>query len=634
MYWTVLALALLPAALHWWWTPAVVEPSASAVLPERHLATAQRVSFVTMLCTVTIILGAGWQAAWILPVQFVALTATTYRARRAMFGETWPFRRYLSWRLRLHVGMFGLWWFVALAPALIANADAGVMWWFSGLAVTIALAWHHWSGRVLLVLLRASRLERPDLDSHFQRVFASARVPAPDLWRAGEPGGRLANAFALLTLRQRGVLFFDSLLAQLPADEITAILAHEVAHLEQFHRRPNALAAVEPIISIRMSTVCVQTGQRTARRAGLGAAIVATAALVVGSPWFLLHAVADPLVAAMPSFSEQTVPATAVAQRVVDGNFSSVRVTPDGTHFLVFDQYDDAIIEAEETNVVPQQQRFVAAGFDGWSREIQASDVELIDDRRLLVVDRAPGSTRLRAEDLRTGEVLWTTTIPDRLVTTVQAAPDGRWRAFARHGRQFDRLDGRIGTPGFTSTRWTVSTNNRRSYLDTPRNDGSSVALAVAPEWREPGLGLLLSDWRETTQLLRVDEAGTTELATSNVRVECPALPIDVSGHVCLSFDGRSTRFWRIDLAGGQLIPIAETHHIVVKPARSSQHLITGLTNGQPLLANLDSQTFVTLIPDRSCWTQDVAAVGDVAISACGDSASTTVSRFQLPAAY
>src|SRR5262245_30033779 len=253
MYWTGLLLALLPAALHWWWTRSVFQPSAAAVLPERHLATAQRVSWVSMMCSVAIIVGARWHATWILPVQFVALTATTYRMRRAIFGETWPFRSYLSWRLRLHVGMFGLWWFVALAPVVVAQASPGAAWWLSGIAVTIALAWHHWNGRVLLVLLRASRLERPDLDGHFQRVFASARVPTPDLWRAGEAGGRLANAFALVTLSQRGVLFFDSMLDQLPADEVTAILAHEVEHLEQFHhRRLLAMNSVNKVLILHM----------------------------------------------------------------------------------------------------------------------------------------------------------------------------------------------------------------------------------------------------------------------------------------------------------------------------------------------------------------------------------------------
>src|SRR5688572_9239905 len=237
MYWALIALSLLPAILHWWWARSVADPAASAVLPERHLSITQRVSFVTMLCVVTIILGAGWQAVWILPVQFVALAASTYRTRRAMFGETWPFRRYLSWRARFHAGMFGLWWFVALAPTLIAQANPAWTWWFTALSVAIALAWHHWSGRILLWLLRASPLHRPDLDAHFQRVFAGARVPTPTLWRAGVEGGRLANAFAMITLERRGVLFLDSLLDRLPPEQISAILAHEVAHLEQFHRR-------------------------------------------------------------------------------------------------------------------------------------------------------------------------------------------------------------------------------------------------------------------------------------------------------------------------------------------------------------------------------------------------------------
>src|SRR5262245_65979035 len=106
MLWIAFAFALMPAALHWWWTRWIFEPSAAAVLPERHFAVAQRVSFVTMLCTVAIVIVAHWHAAWILPVQFVALTASAYRARRAMFGETWTFGQYLSWRVRAHTGMF------------------------------------------------------------------------------------------------------------------------------------------------------------------------------------------------------------------------------------------------------------------------------------------------------------------------------------------------------------------------------------------------------------------------------------------------------------------------------------------------------------------------------------------------
>src|SRR5688572_11526449 len=762
MYWALFPLALLPAALHRWWTRSVADPAASAVLPERHLAITQRVSFVTMLCMVTIILNAGWQAAWILPVQFVALSASTYRMRQAMFGETWPFSRYLSWRARFHAGMFGLWWFIALGPPLIARASPLFTWWLTAVTVAIALAWHHWSGRVLLWLLRASPLDRPDLEAHFQRVFAAARVPAPILWRAGCEGGRLANAFAMITLDRRGVLFFDSLLDQLPPDEITAILAHEVAHLEQFHRRrllgmyaattvlilllmigsalaalfvpgfeswswivsvvgvlgamlvrarrmqahetdadlraielcgdadalirglvriyeinhiprrwsvvaeersthpslarrirnirdriaathaapqpierlvvpssepglcvvfdhnriaflwvdglsrrsqakaeaddpgdaatildrahrvemitfdqlselrlsatrgridliavgrqahrwsmpireadaarvqaaldrvdhlvvaprpardyavarraavlvvilfaapynaigavlapallalrrpkrqmmlalaaalagtsiasvndPNAgvvrivllailtvivlvtvrrplqqepsdaphwmwierLALLVPILvglvfaaanahdlfglysAVRdrawfpaaLTTVAVfyiaQSSPRASRRAGLGVAVVAIAALVVGSPWFLLHGVADPLVADMPFFSERIVPVTALATQSVEGGFSSVRLTPDGTHFVLTRDYEETAEFDDDASASPQAQRFIAGAFDGWQREIRASDVDVIDDHRLLILDRERGSS-------------------------------------------------------------------------------------------------------------------------------------------------------------------------------------------------------------------------------------------------
>jgi Zn-dependent protease with chaperone function len=998
MYWAVLALALLPAALHWWWTRAVFEPSASAVLPERHLAIAQRVSFVTMLCTVAIILTARWQAAWILPAQFVALTATTYRARRAMFGETWPFHRYLSWRLRLHVGMFGLWWFVAVAPALVAQADPPQAWWLSGLAVTIALAWHHWSGGVLLVLLRATRLERADLDGHFQRVFASARVPVPDLWRAGEAGGRLANAFALLSQGQRGVLFFDSLLDQLPADELTAILAHEVAHLEQFNRRRllvmysvttvlilmlmigstvadawlpefeswiwiasvigvcgamflrarrmhahetdadlraielcgdcealirgliriyeinhiprrwsasaeahathpslarrirlireraaapdlqpapiermiiassepgryavidhdrvgflwidglsrrsdavakeddpatildradriervaydqlcelrvstsrgtialtavdragtrwsmpvhaadaarvqaaldqvdhlvtapaprpdfgirqraavllvvllaapyNAIGAVlvpallalrrptRPLMlalagalagtaiasvneldvtvvrivllgiltiavlwSVRrpqdqqatadapvwtwiervgllvpvlvglvvaaanaqdlfglhaairdrgwltaalaaMAVFCfVQASQRTARRAGLAIAVLATATLVVGSPWFMLHAVADPLVADMPLFEEKLVPVTALATRSITGGYSSVRVTPDGAHFVLARDDEETAEYEDNPDGVPQPLSFVVGAFDGWHREVRAFDVAVIDDHQLLILDRKRGSSHLRAEEIRSGRLLWTITLPDVEVTTVQASPDGRWRAFVQRGGQFERVDGRVGVSLFSTTRWTVATD-RQQYVPMLLNDGGPGALAVTSMWHEPALpSLLLVDWRETRRLLYVDGSRTTEIATSHLSVDCTTPPIDVTDSVCVSFDGRTSRLWRVDLSNGALAPLGEMRQMAWRVSQPSQHRLAGIINGRAVVTDLDARTLVALAPDKRCWALDVEVSRDIVVTVCLDADATTVSQYRLP---
>jgi heat shock protein HtpX len=997
MYWALIALSLLPAILHWWWTRSVADPAASAVLPERHLSITQRLSFVTMLCVVTIILGAGWQAVWILPVQFVALAASTYRTRRAMFSETWPFRRYLSWRARFHAGMFGLWWFVALAPTLIAQANPAWTWWFTALSVAIALAWHHRSGRILLWLLRAAPLHRPDLDRHFQRVFAGARVPTPTLWRAGVEGGQLANAFAMITLERRGVLFLDSLLDQLPPEQITAILAHEVAHLEQFHRRrllgiyitmtllivllmagsgvaalivpgfeawswivsvvgvftamwlrarrmqmheteadlraielcgdPEALingliriyeinhiprrwssvteerathpslarrirtirdriaathAAPEPIerlvvaspepgrwavldhhrvafvwldglsrrsqgeadkpgdsatildrasrvemvtfdqlcdlrlsatrgrialtavarqakrwsmpiletdaarvqqaldridhlvvapaptrdhglvrrvavllvillaapynaigavlapallalrrpkrtlmlalaaalagtavaslndpdagvvrvVLLAMLTLVVvlsvsvrrrsqpeepddplwawierlgllvpvfvglvfaavnardlfglhsairdrawftaalaaaavfyilQTSPRALRRAGLGLAVLATSALVVGSPWFLLNAVGDPLVADMPLLRETVVPVTTLATQTVNGSFSTVRLAPGGTHFVLTGEYE---AEDDDASAAPRPLRFVAGAFDGWQREIRALDVVVIDDERLLILDRERGSSVLRAEDLRSGRTLWTLPLPDVDLSSVSAAPDGRWRGFARRGRQFERVEGRVGSSPFATTRWTVASGTQ-SYLDMPLNDGGSGALALASVWHEPSFTSIVTDWRETRRLLHVDGTSTTEIATSHLRVYCTTPPLDVTGSVCVSFDGRASRLWRVDLTSGELDPLGETRHMLWGISQPSQHLLAGIANGRPVMTAMDAQTVVTLAPDKRCWAIDVAVSRELVVAACPDGDATTVAQYRLPA--
>jgi heat shock protein HtpX len=991
MYWALLPLALLPAVLHWWWTRSVADPAASAVLPERHLTITQRVSFVTMLCMITIILIAGWRAVWILPVQFVALSASTYRMRQAMFSETWPFRRYLSWRARFHAGMFGLWWFVALGPLLIAQARPPLTWWLTALSVVGALAWHHWSGRLLLWLLRASPLERPELAANFQPVFAAARVPTPTLWRAGSDGGRLANAFAMISLERRGVLFLDSLLDLLPPDEMTAILAHEVAHLEQFHRRrllgmyivtaslivvllvgsgvaalfvpgfeswawiasvtgvftamwlrarrmqahetdadrraielcgdPEALirglihiyelnhiprrwsvsaeersthpslarrirairdrmppsqaslspidrlvvASAEPgrcvvidqhrvafawidgladdpgdpatildranrvemvtfdqlgelrlsathgrvaliavgrqarrwsmpihqadaarlqaaldrvdhlvvstrpvrdhsvarrlavlmvmvlaapynaigailapallalrrphkqlmlalagalagmaiaslnnpaagavrvvllavltvivLVSIRrpgheestdaphwmwierlallvpvlvglvfvaanardlfglhsairdrawftaaLAAVAVfamaQSTPRTSRRAGLGVALVSTATLVVGSPWFLQHVVADPLVADMPRLIEKIVPGTALAMRSIEGGFSSVEVTPDGTHFLLAVDYEETSEYEDNPEGVPQPVPFVAGTFDGWQRAIRAFDVTVIDDLRLLVVDRARGSSRLRAEDLRSGRTLWSITMPDVELSTIQASPDGRWRGFVQRGRRFERFQGRVGEAPFTSEQWTVATD-RQSYVPMLLNDGGNGALALASTWHEPTMTSLLADWRETKRLLQINGTKTREIATSHLSVDCSTPPIDVVGSICVSFDGRLSRLWRVDLSSGQLTPLGQTRQMLWRFSQPSPDRLAGVANGRPMLADLGRQTVTMLAPDKPCWAMDVAVSRDLVIALCLDGNSTTIAQYRLPA--
>jgi hypothetical protein len=322
---------------------------------------------------------------------------------------------------------------------------------------------------------------------------------------------------------------------------------------------------------------------------------------------------------------------TTLAKQSVSGSFNAVRLTPDGMHFVLSgDGKEHAEYDADSSDPQPSL-RFVAGSFVGWQREIRAYDVSVIDDEHLLVLDRDRTSSLLRAEDMRTGRILWTITLPDVHVTMVQASPDGRWRAFARDRRQFERLEGRIGTSPFTTFRWTVDTA-RQSYMDIPRNDGGTGALAVASTFNEPALPMLFADWRETKRLLRVDGTGTTEIATSNLSVDCPAPPIDAIGSVCVSFDGRSSRLWRVDLSNGELSPLGETRHRMWNIGQPSQHRLASVANGRPLLAALDSRTMIMLSPDEGCWAQDVGVSHDVIVAACYDGYATTVSQYRVPA--
>jgi Zn-dependent protease with chaperone function len=241
---TAISLALLPAALNWWWTSRFPIDGDQHARPERFWARAQRVSLVTSACAGAIAVLAGWAAVWILPLEVVALACTNHRTRQRLFGETWPLHRFLQWRLRFFAGVWGFWVCLALTPAMIAQTSPSLRWWVAAVAFLVLLAWHHWYSRVLLFVLGAARLTRPDLEERFQQVFGRACVPPPEIWRVGCDGATLMNALALPSLTGNCVLFFDTLLARLSGEEITATLAHEVAHLEHYTPRLRRLSMI------------------------------------------------------------------------------------------------------------------------------------------------------------------------------------------------------------------------------------------------------------------------------------------------------------------------------------------------------------------------------------------------------
>jgi len=233
--WLAVTAALLPALLGAWWSRS--RPSDPSVLAEWNLHLGQRLSVTMLLCTVVVFTVMGPSGWWLLGVELAGLAAVRHRLRRALFGESWPFSRYLAWKVRVGVAALGFWIFIALAPARVGASPPDTAWaWALGCAAAGVL-WLHFHRGLVVRLLGATPLTRPDLDVAFREVFERSTIARPTVWRAGVAGGVLANALAVPSVHGHGVLFFDTLLERLTPEETTAILAHEVAHLEYFDTR-------------------------------------------------------------------------------------------------------------------------------------------------------------------------------------------------------------------------------------------------------------------------------------------------------------------------------------------------------------------------------------------------------------
>jgi heat shock protein HtpX len=229
------ALGLAPGALAWWTGRRVIALRDDPLLPERLLARARRLTQVGVVATVLLVILLPDQAPWALPLAALAFVIGVFPARCVLRDETWGLGRYLFAVGRFQLGTIGIWVLIAAAPMLVLAAGPARWLVAAGLGVLL-LGWSYFHGWIFLRLIGARPLKHPDLASRFAAVAGRAGVAAPPVYRFGFAGGRMANAFALPAGREPCVLFSDQVLGFLDPDELAAIFAHEVAHLEHWGR--------------------------------------------------------------------------------------------------------------------------------------------------------------------------------------------------------------------------------------------------------------------------------------------------------------------------------------------------------------------------------------------------------------
>ena len=245
---------LLPGIAAWWTGCRLIPLRDDPALPERLTARRTRLAQAVGIClTGQLILGGG--ALWMLAPRAARPAHGIVASRRALFDETWGLGSYLAGVLRLGVASVGFWTLLGAAPTIVEWV--GGSWLTMGVLTAALLAWERVVRRDLP---RDDRCAAPRAIRPARRLRRDPRAPrakAPGLYRAGRRGGRWVSALALPSVHGPAVVMSDTLLQLFDRDELAAIFAHEVAHLEHFHRRRCVYMLVAQWLIVLMGVVAV-----------------------------------------------------------------------------------------------------------------------------------------------------------------------------------------------------------------------------------------------------------------------------------------------------------------------------------------------------------------------------------------
>lgn len=325
--------------------------------------------------------GTGWREPWLgLAVVLTALAATalaglpfsvwrTFRIEAAFgFNRTTP-GLYALDRLK------GLAVAVALgAPLLLAvlwlMASAGRSWWLYAwlgwLAVSLLLAWA-WPAFIAPLFNRFTPLGDEALKARIEALlarcgFASKGVFVVDSSRRTAHG----NAYFTGVGRHKRIVFFDTLLARLGAQEIEAVLAHELGHFRLRHVRQRlAVSAVSALAGLALlAWLAAQPWFYTALGVSVPSVHAALLLFIIVVPAFTLFA--TPLAAlwsrrhelAADRFAAAHASAADLAAALVKlYRDNAATLTPDRIHSAVYDSHPPALVRIAYLEALAQQAR-------------------------------------------------------------------------------------------------------------------------------------------------------------------------------------------------------------------------------------------------------------------------------------
>lgn len=237
-------LALIPALFRLLRGRSLAPHRDEPALPERLVAGRKLLAIVFVVALVLLVTFWRGQSLWAVPLEVLSFLAAGWPLRRALFGETWSVGAYLSFYVRLVFVIYGF-WIALLASLWITNLDGIRGWAAAAVSGVVLLVWNERYGILLRTVMRTRPVESTALTERFRDIIARTTVAPPHIEYVDMRGGVLINALALPDTRRPSVLFTSTLLERLDPDEVVAVFAHEVAHLE--HLSPAYLRKLRPM---------------------------------------------------------------------------------------------------------------------------------------------------------------------------------------------------------------------------------------------------------------------------------------------------------------------------------------------------------------------------------------------------
>jgi heat shock protein HtpX len=231
-----LVIALLPGAIAWWSSRGLEKLKDDPALPELLFARHSRISGATWFAIIATAFADDELFRFGLFMLSVASPfAGGYPLARKLFGHTISFPGYLWQGLKALVAGLGPWIVLIYAPGIVTST-VGPWRLAVLLLVPVMIAWSYWFPQVWLALNDARPVTNPALTARIDEIASRASVKPPALFVFGSDRMKIVNAVALRGPRP-SVALGNGLVDLLEPDEVGAIYAHEIAHIEQIPPR-------------------------------------------------------------------------------------------------------------------------------------------------------------------------------------------------------------------------------------------------------------------------------------------------------------------------------------------------------------------------------------------------------------